>query len=140
MLHGAYDANAVGFLLEQGDVARARRLSAGQADDPPAKTCTPDELALDAADGRRAGSTDACGVKLWWSSGREDFLLKTAVNGVELQGDLDETRMGDFFRAQELGVNSNMLNSAASAIARLALEYRKVRGPSRAASQAHSGG
>ena len=129
MLGRAYDAKAVEFMQEQGGGAAARRLSAGRAGPPVTEPCTPAALAEYVTRWQPSTGVDGCAVGQWWSTGRETFLLRTALKGVEVDNAHDEIRLPDYLRAANLDANGAFLNSVTSRIAALALEYRKVRGP-----------
>jgi tetratricopeptide (TPR) repeat protein len=133
MLHQAYNAGAVAFFLEQGDKARAQKLAGGEIAARQMTGC-PADAAQDQADGDFA---ERCRAGRWWSTGREAYLLSIAKNGVMLDTDYQENRLPDYLKSEELDTNDLQFafqlypDAAATRIANLALEYRKVRGPAR---------
>jgi tetratricopeptide (TPR) repeat protein len=125
-----YDADPVAFVLEQGDDADARRLAANPYANRVVRLCSPDDLVQDRQDFRMLAPVNRCRDDLWWSTGRAAFLLKTAVNGVLLSLAFDDLHMLDYVTRDDLAdPRSGGLSSVTAGIRRLALEYRKVRGP-----------
>jgi tetratricopeptide (TPR) repeat protein len=131
MLRGTNDPDAIDFFLERGDTIRAQRLAGNVPDNRIAKSCSPDDLAQIRADGMRYTSRGGCGDDLWWSTGREPFLVKTAVIGIGLNTQFDETQMADYLRSNLADPQFDGLSSVTNRMEYLALVYRKVRGPAR---------
>lgn len=134
MLHSNYYPRTVDFFLEQGDVGRLGRLrSAASANEGAANNhrdeCSQTDFAI--------GVMSQCRMVGWWGPKREDFLLKIARNGVEINDQHDETDIADYLSKENLDETNIKYafqvypSSAAFEIARLALEYRRLRGPRR---------
>jgi hypothetical protein len=133
MLHQTYNAEAVAFFLEQGDKARAQKITGADIPARQMKDC-PADATKDQTDGNFA---DRCRADRWWSTGREAYLLSIAKDGVMLDTDYQENQLPEYLKSEELDTNDLQFafqlypDSAAARIANLALETRMGRGPAR---------
>lgn len=141
----AYDQEMVSFLLEQGEVDRAREVMKGGTNDGwPTIAClayhrNDDGMLSDALTKGKGEVNDLlgsgrCERDLWWSVGRIPYLLRIGTEGIAMSTSFNETQLVDFIKSCKLdeahyGHSTSNLTYLAYWMEKVYKEYRKVHGP-----------
>jgi len=150
LMDHSYSPAALSFFLEEGDLRGARKIAAyggkgGWHDiaclayfgtEPGDVTTNDGNHQILRAASAEAGIDEAqikagsCDHDLWWSASRPSFLLERGIQGFKLNYDHYDTSLVDLI-AKGTAPDGNLYDFDAMfhAMAELAREYRKIRGP-----------